>query len=625
MKHIKISQPFSKQIPLMIFLFLLTYALSPFYVIALPTTQWTFATKGQVWSSPTLNNGILYIGSDDFNLYALYSTTGTMKWKFTTGGLIRCTPAVVNGTVYFASDDGNLYAADTMSGTEKWHFNIGNKIPRILPENGNGAGNTWDYMQSSPAIIQGTVYIGSGDSSVYAVDAQTGILKWKIKTGGIIRSTPCVEDTVVYVGSFDGFIYALSANTGSLVWRFNASGSDYQAVQPSPRVVNGILYCGSRHSCFYAINARTGQEIWNYSYSGSWVESSAIVVNGVVYVGSSDLKTVFAFDAQTGNIVWKCSVIGYAWSTPTYNNGTIYIGNINANFTAGQPPSRGYLYAINATTGKEYWHKFTGPTDFLSGVFSSPIVFNGTVYYGSLDSLVYAVSSDTIPYVNRALGKKVSASSSSSSANLPDKAVDGNLNTFWKSAISDPQWMMVDLNSVQTINHVILKWQFLAAKEYQIQTSLDSINWTTVFAGTNISGNELVFGPVSAKYVRMNGTQRQSPSQGYTIKEFEIYDQSGTTTVNTSHRQINSFTLEQNYPNPFNPSTKISFILQKKEAVTLAVFDLLGREITTIIKGELPAGSHTHTFNAGQLPSGVYFYRIATPEKVAMKKMILIK
>jgi hypothetical protein len=70
------------------------------------------------------------------------------------------------------------------------------------------------------------------------------------------------------------------------------------------------------------------------------------------------------------------------------------------------------------------------------------------------------------------------------------------------------------------------------------------------------------------------------------------------------------FILEQNYPNPFNPGTKIKFSLAADSKVTLTVFDVLGQEVTNLISGNLAAGSHEINFNASNLNSGVYFYRI---------------
>ena len=85
------------------------------------------------------------------------------------------------------------------------------------------------------------------------------------------------------------------------------------------------------------------------------------------------------------------------------------------------------------------------------------------------------------------------------------------------------------------------------------------------------------------------------------------------------------FNLEQNYPNPFNPSTKIKFSIDKKDKVSLVVFDMLGREVITLVNGELDAGEHDYEFNAQNLTSGVYFYTLASGGKSITHKMILLK
>lgn len=85
------------------------------------------------------------------------------------------------------------------------------------------------------------------------------------------------------------------------------------------------------------------------------------------------------------------------------------------------------------------------------------------------------------------------------------------------------------------------------------------------------------------------------------------------------------FSLSQNYPNPFNPSTKINFSLPIKSNISLKVYDLIGREVATLVSEELNAGTHTYKWNASNLASGVYFYRLITSDKVFTKKMTLIK
>lgn len=88
---------------------------------------------------------------------------------------------------------------------------------------------------------------------------------------------------------------------------------------------------------------------------------------------------------------------------------------------------------------------------------------------------------------------------------------------------------------------------------------------------------------------------------------------------------VNSFNLAQNYPNPFNPSTKISYALQSPELVTLRVFDVLGREVATLVNQYQSAGNHTVSFNASSLASGMYFYKLEAGSFQSIKKMMLLK
>jgi hypothetical protein len=99
-----------------------------------------------------------------------------------------------------------------------------------------------------------------------------------------------------------------------------------------------------------------------------------------------------------------------------------------------------------------------------------------------------------------------------------------------------------------------------------------------------------------------------------------------TTNVESKPKQIPTrFTLEQNYPNPFNPTTAISFTLPKKSFVSLKVFDILGREVATIVSEELFTGSYTRQWNTTGMPSGVFFYCLQAGVFTETKKMLLLK
>ena len=164
-----------------------------------------------------------------------------------------------------------LNTSNVSSLTEAWSFATGN------------------IVYSSPAVVNGVVYVGSGDNNVYALNASTGAKLWSFATGNSIGSSPAVAGRVVYVGSDDNNVYALNASTGAKLWSFATGGPVFS----SPAVANGVVYVSSRNSNVYALNASNGTRLWSFA-TGNSVESSPAVVNGAVYVGSDD-SNVYAF------------------------------------------------------------------------------------------------------------------------------------------------------------------------------------------------------------------------------------------------------------------------------------------------------------------------------------------
>jgi hypothetical protein len=101
----------------------------------------------------------------------------------------------------------------------------------------------------------------------------------------------------------------------------------------------------------------------------------------------------------------------------------------------------------------------------------------------------------------------------------------------------------------------------------------------------------------------------------------ELKQESAQTEMNNGE----SFFNAKNYPNPFNPETKITYTLQNATSVKITVYDRLGREVVTLVDENQSEGDHAVTFSANSLPSGVYFYRIKTPERVEVRKMVFTK
>jgi outer membrane protein assembly factor BamB len=208
--------------------------------------RWSFATGGQVWSSPAVAGGRVFVGSGDGHVYCLDLTSGSLRWKFATLGAslessrfgfdrrtVQSSPAVVDGTVFVGARDGFLYAIASDSGTLRWRFD-----------------HKSSWVVTSPAVHGGVVYAGSSDAAfVQALDMATGRELWHTPIGAIVWSSPAVSGDVLYVGDGVGRIHALDRRTGATRWTFRTG----ESVHSSPAVADGVVVFGSADGGVYAL------------------------------------------------------------------------------------------------------------------------------------------------------------------------------------------------------------------------------------------------------------------------------------------------------------------------------------------------------------------------------------
>ena len=387
--------------------------------------KWRFPTGDRIVSSPVWHAGTVYVGSDDGHLYAVDAASGVQRWQHRTGGPVSSSPAVANGRVHVLSYDGRLHTLDAASGTLLWKFASDGErrfeargLHGMQPRQQTFA-DPYDVYLSSPVVVQGTVYFGSGDGHLYAVDAATGALRWKFRTGNVVHASPAVADGLVYVGSWDGRLYAVDAATGQERWHFQGGldplMANQQGFQSSPAVVDGVVYCGSRDSHLYALDARTGAEKWRFATGASWVVGSPAVADGKVYFATSDSSLLHAVDAATGQAVWQQQGLAYMFSSPAIAGDVLMIGVLNGSLEARDRRSGALLwdFRTEASVANHGWaltaeRRINGPMLFPSGwgdaltvqaqrqfavgaVFSSPLVVGGVVYVGSTDGRLYAL------------------------------------------------------------------------------------------------------------------------------------------------------------------------------------------------------------------------------------------
>jgi outer membrane protein assembly factor BamB len=396
-------------------------------VANLSGVKWTFHTPGEIFSSPAVSRDTVFVGSTDGDLYAVDRAGGRLRWKYATSGRITSSPAVAGGSVYFASYDGNVYALAASDGRLEWKFATEGEtafsakhIHGFEPA-AETMPDPFDVFLSSPAVWNGTVYIGSGDHNVYALDAASGRLKWKFATGDVVHASPAIADGMVFIGSWDSYFYALDAETGVVRWKFK-TGVDpvifnQVGIQSSPAVADGMVYFGCRDSKLYALDEMTGRLKWSIDNKGSWVVGSPAVRGSQVIFATSDSGLFHDVDARTGASRFTLSFNQWPmFSSPAVAGRMAYIGS-----------HAGKLFAVDLDTGKLGWTFVTSasrkngaaltnpdgspnyamvmPENFydvivagtarmltsMGAILSSPVVVDRTIYFGSTDGNLYAL------------------------------------------------------------------------------------------------------------------------------------------------------------------------------------------------------------------------------------------
>jgi outer membrane protein assembly factor BamB len=388
--------------------------------------KWKFQAGGQVVSSPAVTNGTAYIASTNGNLYAVDLESGTQKWKLALGVRATASPAVDKGVIYLGTYSGRFYAVDEATGKLKWKFFTEGER-RFAGKHLHGsepAGETmpdpFDFYLSSPAVWNDTVYFGSGDGNVYALDTATGTLKWKFHTGDVVHASPAISDGTLFIGSWDSYFYALDAATGKEKWRFK-TGEDHDiynqvGIQSSAAVADGVVYFGCRDSNLYALDAATGQKKWSFNNKGSWVITSPAVRDGNIYFATSDSAMLYAMDAKSGTPIFSLNYNHWPmFSSPAIAGGMLYIGSNQGRLLAIDLANQKLAWTFETDASRQNGPALTMPDgspnyqvafgdnfydSMVAGVskmmsvgaiLSSPVVVNDVIYVGSTDGFLYAL------------------------------------------------------------------------------------------------------------------------------------------------------------------------------------------------------------------------------------------
>lgn len=315
-----------------------------------PRLVWSFRCEDEIRSSPTVENGRVYVGAYDYNLYAVNTTDGEFIWKYATDGGIVSKPSIADGQIIFGSEDGRLYIVNEGTGKLSWTYPVEGPI------------------RSSPAVSDGYVFFGSDDGFLYMVNLATNRLAWRFEAGAPIRSSPVVANDLVFFGTDEGDFFSLSLD-GQIKWRAKAK----RPIMCMPLITKGTVFYTSLDGMLYSIDARSGWVIWRYRMGKGSVSTPCIADNFLI-VGSAD-GFIHCVDAGNAREIWRFKAESQVSGSPVIFRDSVYCGAAD-----------GTLYCLEYRTGRQRWKYSTG-----GPITSSPIVYNEVLFVGSADHILYAL------------------------------------------------------------------------------------------------------------------------------------------------------------------------------------------------------------------------------------------
>ncbi len=205
-----------------------------------------FHSEKDLWAPPVLDNGVLYVGGMDHNLYALDASDGSIRWQTPLGGAINSAPLLHDGVLYLGTFAQQVVAVDAEIGTILWDV------------------STDGWVWATPQTANGLLYLGDVSGAFYALNMDDGSLAWQSIPDGPIVSQALIGEDTVYFTTESGTLYAVDAAKGSPVWEYSVEkGKLYTA----PQAVDGDILIAPTggDSLLIAVNAETGTQRWQFT------------------------------------------------------------------------------------------------------------------------------------------------------------------------------------------------------------------------------------------------------------------------------------------------------------------------------------------------------------------------
>ncbi|MCX7985181.1 MAG: T9SS type A sorting domain-containing protein [Bacteroidetes bacterium] len=596
------------------------------------------------------SSGNVYIGGGGgFPMQFQKSTDGGITWTSITSGLqnanSQCQALLAHpsGAIIAANANGAFVLPPNSTTWRSTNINffvtslrlgVDNRTVYAGTHNGfyisTDTGRTWVPRNTGlPGVyIGGFAVLSNGDvitSQETNEEQQGGIFRLAMNATSWERINPNIEGTIrtcvraggdiIILTTFNGRIYT-SKDGG---YTFTASDAGFIASTP---VVLERIRDGS-------ILTATGSTIWRTTNKGTtWDEVFNGTPHRINYINSisSSIATVFA--ATDGGVI-RSNDYGQTWTIfkgqPSYQCSGILV----------VPPSRMtslQVYVIVGATVYQSLDSGSTWTQLNSGLSSYSISsitrhFNGNILIGTKGDGVYQLDQSTNTWTKCSDG-------------LSDQYITALIANSPFGSFPGAVYAATQKKIYAAFGSTIVKWEQVFDAPITFGPACLAVkNYNEVYCGTQYCGiyRSTNYGYNNSWLSYNDGFRNDigyvyslivsGDNTGYAgIKNDGVYSTSGVTDITDLHTSIpTKVVLFQNYPNPFNPTTTIQFTVPTRTFVTLKIYDILGREIATLVNERKEPGSYSVDWDAKELGSGVYFYRLQTETFNQTRKLLLIK
>ena len=348
-----------------------------------PAPVWSRALGAETWATLVARDGMVYVGSADGRLHAIRADDGSKAWTWSGPHPLYGEALVTQDSIYLVDERTDLIALRRTDGSLQWRMPLHDEKLAGQPAPKNP---TFNRRVAVPVLADGTLYVGSTDHGLYALEAATGKILWRHDVGAPVFAAVALAGDDLVAGCYDGSVVVLSRRSGAESARTKLGGP----VASAPVIAGDLIIVGCRDYLLYGLRRADLGVAWRDSYWFSWVESVPRLADGILYIGGSDYRRVSAVDPATGRALWATDVRGLTWGTPLVSADTVYAG------TSAQNPAaihhEGGITALDRHTGAVKWRHVVPLPEKAerAGYLGSLVLAGGKVIGAAFDGTLVA-------------------------------------------------------------------------------------------------------------------------------------------------------------------------------------------------------------------------------------------